>query len=275
MKQKVLPFSCIKLHFEGELFAPVSVGAEFELQSAVSVLVGIKGNPYKFKSAATASVWIDSNLIKTSKAQLTRTEHITKLELLNIAEPSDFLTNEINVINARNAGEWSVYFSDELLDEWATVVQGEQGLRGEQGLQGEQGVQGVKGDTGATGASGITWQFPVGHVLIDSGNTNPNTWLGYGTWAAFGAGCVLVGQDVSQVEFDTLGETGGEKTHTLTIAEMPSHNHGGATRSGQLGTGGGSNYLASNSTVTGNNGGNGAHNNLQPYLVVKFWKRTA
>jgi microcystin-dependent protein len=38
-------------------------------------------------------------------------------------------------------------------------------------------------------------------------------------------GRTIVGKDASQTEFDVLGETGGAKTHTLTISEMPSHTH--------------------------------------------------
>lgn len=38
-------------------------------------------------------------------------------------------------------------------------------------------------------------------------------------------GKVPVGVDAGQAEFNVLGETGGEKTHTLTTAEMPSHDH--------------------------------------------------
>lgn len=36
----------------------------------------------------------------------------------------------------------------------------------------------------------------------------------------------IIGLNSSDADFDVLGETGGEKRHTLTIAEMPSHNHG-------------------------------------------------
>jgi microcystin-dependent protein len=38
-------------------------------------------------------------------------------------------------------------------------------------------------------------------------------------------GRVAVGFDSSQSEFDTLGETGGAKTHTLTTSQIPSHTH--------------------------------------------------
>jgi hypothetical protein len=68
--------------------------------------------------------------------------------------------------------------------------------------------------------------YPVGSVYINAAvSTNPGTLLGFGTWAAFGAGRVLVGLDAGDVDFDTVEETGGAKTHTLTVDEMPSHTH--------------------------------------------------
>lgn len=70
-----------------------------------------------------------------------------------------------------------------------------------------------------------SFTFPVGYIYISVDPTNPATVLGYGTWAAFAAGRVLVGIDAGQTEFDTVEETGGAKTHTLTTAEMPSHTH--------------------------------------------------
>ena len=54
--------------------------------------------------------------------------------------------------------------------------------------------------------------FPVGSVFMAVVSTNPATLLGYGTWAAIGAGRVLVGLDSGDTDFDTAEETGGAKT---------------------------------------------------------------
>jgi len=142
--------------------------------------------------------------------------------------------------------------------------------------------------------SGITLQklatsvkdalYPVGSIYTNATNSaNPSTLIGFGTWAAFGAGRVLVGIDGSQSEFNSIGETGGSKTHTLTTSQIPSHNHN-IISTGQYfksdgSTGGGSNVWTTQSNggsnLTGSTGGGQAHNNLQPYIVVYMWKRTA
>lgn len=57
-------------------------------------------------------------------------------------------------------------------------------------------------------------EWPVGWLLFSEVNTNPATFLGYGTWAYYGAGRVLVGLDAGDADFDTPGETGGAKTNT-------------------------------------------------------------
>ena len=119
--------------------------------------------------------------------------------------------------------------------------------------------------------------YPVGSVYINASvSTNPATLLGFGTWTAFAAGRVLVGLDGSDTDFDTVEETGGAKTHTLTVDEIPAHTHSVPNSGSQ------NNSFDSGTTVgndvtgtSGSTGGGQAHNNLQPYIVVYMWKRTA
>jgi microcystin-dependent protein len=85
-------------------------------------------------------------------------------------------------------------------------------------------------------------------------------------------GRVPVGLDATQIEFDTLGEVGGAKTHTLTTAEMPAHSHTIDTRSLAAS---GVNVTHSivgptNTAPTSSVGGGAAHNNLQPYQVINY-----
>lgn len=67
--------------------------------------------------------------------------------------------------------------------------------------------------------------WPVGSVFLSVVNTSPATLLGFGTWVALAAGRMLVGFDSGDTDFDTLEETGGAKTVTLTEAQIPSHTH--------------------------------------------------
>lgn len=140
----------------------------------------------------------------------------------------------------------------------------------------------------------LTAAYPVGSIYMNASDaTNPATLLGFGTWVAFGAGKVPVGIDAGDTDFDTAEETGGAKTHTLDLDEMPSHRHGGIEPSG--GTGANSNGFdvdnptsgdeptkvekfttyTGGDTTDGTQGTTQAHNNLQPYIVVYMWKRTA
>lgn len=142
--------------------------------------------------------------------------------------------------------------------------------------------------------------FPVGSVFIAVVSTNPATLLGYGTWSAFAAGRMLVGLDAADVDFDTVEETGGSKTHTLTESEIPSHTHtvtdpghthvensNNATTGGLRGwaaadtstntpTATGYSTASAQTGITlGATGGGAAHNNLPPYIVCYMWLRTA
>ena len=143
--------------------------------------------------------------------------------------------------------------------------------------------------------------YPVGSIYISTVTTNPGTTFGFGTWVAFGAGKVLVGQDTGDASFDTLEETGGSKTNNYTSSAAGAHSHtvyysGWGTQGGAPGTltpgtlvvGSGANEinetLESIRTAGGNTStsGVGDHTHsvsnvstVQPYVVVKMWKRTA
>ena len=133
------------------------------------------------------------------------------------------------------------------------------------------------GELQINGTNVLEKVYPVGSIYINAtSSTNPATLLGFGTWVAFGAGKVIVGLDSGDTDFDTAEETGGAKTHTLSISEIPSHTHSLSTSDNPGGTGaievaGGAPTSTQTTQATG---GGGAHNNLQPYIVAYMWKRT-
>ena len=124
--------------------------------------------------------------------------------------------------------------------------------------------------------------YPVGSIYISTSTTNPSEIFG-GTWEAYGEGRTLIGAGTGtdsrgeSLEF-TLGQTGGEYNHLLTIDEMPNHSHGYFWRTDMVywnvshGFGSGANTGAAtiDTSATGNDV---AHNNLQPYIVTYMWKR--
>ena len=142
--------------------------------------------------------------------------------------------------------------------------------------------------------------YPVGSIYINAtSSSNPSTLLGFGTWTAFGAGRVMVGLDGSDALFDTAEETGGSKdavlvshTHTATsTVSDPTHSHntygqygGGGNPGGSLNAqnpGGRNEPTTSSSTgitvatTNSTEGVSGTNANVQPYIVVRMWKRTA
>lgn len=146
--------------------------------------------------------------------------------------------------------------------------------------------------------------YPVGSIKLTTSSANPSTYITGTTWVAWGSGKVPVGVNASDTDFKTVEKTGGEKTHTLTTSEMPAHRHfdqrirmyksatdkdfkpnvgdmiidasnsNGISVWKQSGS-----YWANNEQTASVSdiikGGDGTHNNLQPYITCYMWKRTA
>jgi hypothetical protein len=148
--------------------------------------------------------------------------------------------------------------------------------------------------------SGLSAVYPIGSIYINaSSSSNPSVLLGFGTWEAFGAGRVMVGFNSSDALFDTLEETGGSKdavvvshTHTATsVVTDPGHVHTTGTDDIASGpgpyrylrpTGSGEAQNTSNvvtgitvATTNASTGSSGTNANVQPYITVRMWKRTA
>jgi hypothetical protein len=147
--------------------------------------------------------------------------------------------------------------------------------------------------------------FPVGAIYTATVSTNPATLLGFGTWTAFGAGRVLIGNGGGF----SAGATGGSAdaivvshTHTYssTTGDAGTHQHSlqfaassaddGPTSSGGTRTDSGGSVLTMNgnhlalsagnhnhsvSGTTASTGSSGTNANLPPYIVVYMWQRTA
>ena len=165
----------------------------------------------------------------------------------------------------------------------------------------------ANGGTGVTTAAAITslvgnLLFPVGAIYSSTAATNPGTSLGFGTWTAFGAGRVMIGAGGGY----TAGDTGGS-ADAITVAHT--HTSSGTTSSTNIdhthsfvlhdGAGPYSQYaghadsantwgtattsgMSTNTThthtisgTTASTGASGTNANLQPYIVVYMWQRTA
>ncbi|MGM0220067.1 phage baseplate protein [Enterococcus sp. AZ126] len=123
--------------------------------------------------------------------------------------------------------------------------------------------------------------YPVGAIYTSINENDPASLFG-GIWERYATGKTLIGVDENDPVFNSSGKTGGEKAHTLTVAEMPNHTHayevgnGNATTvnrsSGYNNAGSGT---QSGDVNTKGAGGGQAHNNLPPYVTTYMWVRTA
>lgn len=134
--------------------------------------------------------------------------------------------------------------------------------------------------------------FPVGFIIsVDNAEFNPNTSWG-GTWERL-KGRFIIGVDEDDTDFKQSGLTGGEKTHTLTVNEIPAHFHNQRIHSNNTGsaTEQASGHYFNDNTVqwsgsnrtmhilsggyTGMTGDGQPHNNMPPYYTAYRWIKTA
>ena len=179
-------------------------------------------------------------------------------------------------------------------------IQGPQGPKGDPGADGSGSVSSVNGiasvagnvtltaaDVGAmpstytppvTSVNGKTGDvdiypsvYPVGSIYLSVNATSPASLFG-GTWERIEDRFLLAAGGTY-----TAGDMGGEASHTLTVSEMPSHNHAYTIPGNETGT----SWYGANGTAkgapqsSGDSGGGQPHNNMPPYLAVYMWKRVA
>lgn len=184
-------------------------------------------------------------------------------------------------------------------------------LSARQGKQLKKMIDDIEISGGSGGGSGTTTiindALPIGSIVPYTSSTIPDNWFicegqaisrteyselfevigtTYGTGdgkTTFNLpnlkGRVPAGRDSADSNFDVLGETGGEKTHTLTVAEMPSHRHNlqtninatsfGSNNSLARGSGGTTEWKGNDSYIE-TAGSNQPHNNLQPYITLNY-----
>lgn len=125
---------------------------------------------------------------------------------------------------------------------------------------------------GLPGVMSASSMYPVGSIYMSVLDVDPATLFG-GKWEKIKDTFLLSAGDTYSV-----GDTGGESEHTLTVDEMPAHNHGikAVAKAAALSndkfhiTPSGS----TDDSVITETGGGLPHNNMPPYLVVNVWKRT-
>ena len=221
----------------------------------------------------------------------------------------DYVSLSTSLFTYTNNYEIAIYYSDKLVNTSTAkaVPKGQPVIYWEDGKAGVNGTFSASGATsvaslsssGAVSGTNITGSgtvkgatinatstlqvggsnileriYPVGSIYMSTQNKNPKDLFSFGTWEQI-QGKFLFACDSTR----TVGSTGGAETVTLTVDQMPSHNHNILVK--WDGGGGSSSYVrpttsgGEQSGFIKNAGGNQPHENMPPYLAVYMWKRTA
>ena len=228
-----------------------------------------------------ASVYVDSIRLRSDEFTVDSTTQLTLAQSYPASSKITIVQNEPN-------GNLNFLGSANNLSEIAAA-----GPAAQAAARGHLGVD----DLATIKAAIFSDLYPVNEILITRRTGSPDSWLGFGTWERYGEGRTLVSYNAEDSSFNALDKTGGAKTHKLTENELPatnsqilgfdttgighsvdgfSHSDGEVAIAGEVA--GPQNYIERNGAgqvLVKNPGGDQAHNNLQPYIVVHMWKRIA
>ena len=260
-------------------FSRIEVGGT--AKNTVNSSTGVKYR-YKAQSTSTWGSWINkSATVDTATGSVTVADFTLSLDNQTAYDIQVQITDglETTIVSlAVSVGQPSFYIGTD-----GRVSIG--GMPTKSKAAGEDGLLEVFGKIFAKNI------YPVGSIYMSTTMTTAaevGATLG-GTWVAWGSGRVPVGVDTNDTDFNTVEKTGGEKTHTLSTNEMPSHTHYPTERvlfwdasysssfsySGLNWNGDDLCFGAKSSVPVGNSGGGKAHNNVQPYITCYMYKRTA
>lgn len=194
-----------------------------------------------------------------------------EIDLENPANTKITLGKTLSVLSEKMASNAN------LKSDIQTVASNVEGIRGTSKEAYDKSVEAMKT------AQQVTFDtiYPVGSIYMSVNATNPSKLFG-GTWVAWGTGRVPVGVDAADSDFLASEKTGGEKTHELSINEMPSHTHANYAKRTNVTINSSGNTIischrsntgASTGDNIGKTGSNAPHNNLQPYITCYMWKR--
>lgn len=264
--------------------SPISLYGNQKNVMTLSFKVAPLGSTYYTSDNGSASgAWTSVSNLTNSQANLSGNYIATKSFVVIGTLSDKFTSTEFSATVATESVVMS-YDKDGRVGIGKIVEQGRAGsidVAGDGYICGKFYVGNNEIKPGLTKTEILDMIYPVGSIYISISSSNPSYIMG-GTWQRFANGKTLVGIDEYDSDFNFPNRTGGAKTHTLTTSEMPSHSHG-FNGNKMVGNGygdGPANVTASGGWFqlhpsTSTEGGSQPHNNLQPYVTVYMWRRTA
>lgn len=268
--------------------SPISLYGNQKNVMTLSFKVAPLGSTYYTSDNGSASgVWTSVSNLTNSQANLSGNYIATKSFVVIGTLSDKFTSTEFSATVATESVVMS-YDKDGRVGIGKIVEQGKAGsidVAGDGYIGGKFYVGNNEIKPGLTKTEILDMIYPVGSIYISISSSNPSYTIG-GTWQRFANGKTLVGVDEYDSDFNSPNRTGGEKAHQTTVEEMPSHAHQFNTEAAgspiALGWENGNNSAMraklENYTMglpTTSVGGNKPHNNLQPYITVYMWRRTA